>query len=145
MPLPPLNGTFDENAVVDFACMWLESQGFQIMRRATTKQRGIDIVAKRGDEGWLIEAKGGTSARTGSPRHGKGFNQNQIIDRVMKGFYTVAALAETPERNGARIGFAMPRSPTAERYIGMVHTAMATLGITMLWVEPDGSVAEVLA
>ena len=131
----------DENAVVGFVCQWLKGQGYTIKQQLTTSQKGVDIIAARDfGEAWFIEAKGGSSARSGSPRHLQGFTANQLVDRVMKGFYTAAALAEAPECKGAKIGLAMPRSVTAERYVDKVKIAMSTLGISMIWVEVNGTV-----
>jgi Holliday junction resolvase-like predicted endonuclease len=133
----------DENAVITAVCNYLEMHGFTIVRQLNTTQRGIDIVARRGEESWHIEAKGETSTKRGSPRFEKGFNANQVIDRVMKGFYTAAAMAESPDRKNARIGLAMPRSPIAGSYVAKVRKAMARLGIAMIWVERDLTVVVV--
>jgi len=57
-----------ENDVVDAVCDRLESAGWTVTQRLTTTQKGDDIVAQLGTVRLAVEAKGATSARTGSPR-----------------------------------------------------------------------------
>jgi hypothetical protein len=138
---PSLDIAFTEDEVVAIVCEWLEANRCTIVGRCSTSQHGIDIVAEsHTGPGWRIEAKGGRSGREGSNRFGKNFTPSQTIDRVMKGFFTAAAMAEARDRNGARIGLAIPRSAIAETYTHKVRASMNTLGITLLWIEPDGTV-----
>ena len=61
----------DENDVVAAVCSHLEHEGYTIVQRLRTTQRGVDIIAEHPSRaGKLhIEAKGGTSARQGRPRY----------------------------------------------------------------------------
>ncbi|WP_149537241.1 hypothetical protein [Siccirubricoccus phaeus] len=138
----PRSIAFDEAETTERVRAWLLREGFQAdeIRALKPTGRGVDLVANGPAGRWHIEVKGGTSSRRGSIRDGKGFTSNQIIDRVMKGFFTAAAMAEAEGRGAARVGLAIPRSALAEFYVGKVRSAMAALGIAMLWVEEDGSV-----
>ena len=113
-------------------CEWLKANGCTIFSRCSTTEHGIDIVAESDTgPGWQIEAKGGRSGREGSSRFGKNFTPSQTIDRVMKGFFTAAAMAEAHDRKGARVGLAIPRSAIAETYTRKVRASMNTLGLTL--------------
>lgn len=139
---PSMNLAFTEDEVVAIVSEWLETKGYRIVSRCSATEHGIDIVAESlTGAGWRIEAKGGRSGREGSNRFGKNFTTSQTIDRVMKGFFTAAALAEAHDRKGAHIGFAIPRSAIAETYMHKVRASMNTLGIALLWIEPDGTVS----
>lgn len=101
----------DENAVVESTCEILISSGCQIVRKCSTTQRGIDIVALRESSGeeFFIEAKGGTSSRAGSFRYGKPYTQSQVFDRVAKGVFTCIELrAKHSNRSKQHIILAVP-------------------------------------
>ena len=82
----------NENEIVEAMCRDLTKSGYQILQKCSTTMKGIDIIAKHPSQPGrlLIEAKGGTSARSGSPRFDKGFNSSQVHDRVAKGLYAAA-------------------------------------------------------
>ena len=84
----------NENEVVAAVCGYLKNNGYATIKFRETTERGIDIIAEHSSrpERLLIEAKGGTSARPGSRRHGRDYDPNQVFDRVAKGFYTAATL-----------------------------------------------------
>jgi len=99
----------NENDVVKAVCSHLERGGYVIRQRCTTKQHGIDIIAqKETGKRLLIEAKGATSSRDGSARFGKNFTDNQVWDRVAKGFYTAVCLHSAHSKSGDRVGLALP-------------------------------------
>lgn len=77
----------NENDVVAAVCDYLKSQGYEIVQQCATTEQGIDIIARHPERSGrlLIEAKGGTSSREGSPRYDKGFSPSQVFDRVAKG------------------------------------------------------------
>jgi len=84
----------DENDVVNTVCEHLEAQGFVILQRLSTIEKGIDIIAKDSSSGCklFVEAKGGTSSRKGSARFGKPHTQAQVFNRVAKGVFTCLQL-----------------------------------------------------
>lgn len=51
----------DENVVVGATCKRLEAQGFIILQRLSTIERGVDIIAEDLSTGCklIVEAKGG--------------------------------------------------------------------------------------
>ncbi|RWA97447.1 hypothetical protein [Mesorhizobium sp.] len=139
-----IKAAFTEDEVVNIVCDWLSENSFMIVSRCSTKEKGIDIVASdQAGVVWYIEAKGGRSGREGSRRYGLDFTAVQTIDRVMKGFFTAAAMAEAKGGSGVQIGFAIPRSPVAEAYLLKVRKALNSLGITTIWIEPSGTVTAV--
>ncbi len=56
-----------ENDVVVATSRFLKEAGFQIEQALSTKERGVDLIATRGNERILVEAKGATSSKSGSP------------------------------------------------------------------------------
>ena len=71
-----------EDQVVDAVCHELEAQGWVITRRATTTERGADIVARRHGRDLIVEAKGGTSASASSNRFGRSFSATRTMMQV---------------------------------------------------------------
>ena len=60
-----------EDDVVKAVCDYLRSRGYQIERCFATNEKGSpDIIATKGAERILAEAKGETSNRPGSGRYG---------------------------------------------------------------------------
>jgi hypothetical protein len=129
----------DENAVVAAICTHLTNTGYAILQRLSTTGQGIDIIAKHPDKPGrlLVEAKGGTSARVGSPRYGKPYDDNQVFDRVGKGFYTAGCLYSQHRANGDEVGLAFPDLPLFRKYIGPVKPALVNLGITVFLADPN--------
>ena len=131
----------NENHVVDAVCRYLETQGFVIASKCTTTDHGIDIIAKNASgRRLLVEAKGGTSAREGSPRYDKGFNRSQVFDRVSKGFYTAACLLQGSPDSGDQVALAFPDTEWFRDYLGRVKTALDTLHVSVFLVREDLSV-----
>jgi Holliday junction resolvase-like predicted endonuclease len=135
----------DENDVVNAAAAHLERQGFQIREKRLTTEHGIDLIADHPATGTkiLVEAKGGTSSRRGSNRYGKPYTQSQVLDRVSKGFYTVAALhASRRDPDRERVALAIPETKDFIRYGNDVKPITKPLGIQILMVKDDGTVYE---
>lgn len=130
----------DENAIVTFVAAWLKGEGFHVKQALTTKQKGIDIVAERGAEIWLIEAKGATSSRTNSPRYGRSFSSQQAHNRVAKAFYTGAKLASENNKPGVRVLIAIPDHPKFIKFLMPIRPTFETLNIGLLLVDTAGSV-----
>lgn len=134
------NIVLDENAIVTFVVTWLAGEGFDVKQALTTKQKGIDIVAQRGAETWLIEAKGATSSRTNSPRFGRSFSSQQAHNRVAKAFYTGAKLASEYKKPGVRVLLAVPDHPKFIKFLTPIQPTFETLNIGLLLVDPAGRV-----
>lgn len=133
----------NENDIVEAVCIYLEAQGHSILQRCTTKQQGIDIIAEHPmQKGKLrIEAKGGTSARDGSPRSGREYDQSQVFDRVAKGFYTGSALYCEHRNDSGRTGLAFPDTARFRRYLEPISPLLKQLDITVYMVSPDRQVS----
>jgi hypothetical protein len=133
----------NENDVVDAVCSYLEKEGYIINQRLRTTERGTDIIAKHPSRtGRLhIEAKGGTSAREGSPRYEREYDQSQVFDRVAKGLYTAVELHCAHEQHGDRIGLAFPDTERFRKYPLPITPVLGELAISVYIVSPDRQVA----
>lgn len=134
-------GIVNENEIIDAVCVHLAARGCQVVNRCSTIERGIDIVGQREGVDYFIEAKGGTSSRQGSARHGKPYNQSQVFDLVAKGFYTIACLRGA-KGDEAAVGLAFPDTPLFRKYVARVSRAAAALNVSFYWVRPDKTVTE---
>ncbi len=130
-----------ENQVIEAVCDHLELHGYAITQRLTTKQRGHDIIAAKQSTTPIelhIEAKGETSDRQGSARHGKAFNSAQVSDHVASAFYCAAAmLQEGAAKQGMRVGIALPDTLLHRTNVSKVAGALASLQIAVFWVQPS--------
>lgn len=71
-----------EDDVVHAVMAHLESEGWTIDSFALSHQHGDDIVASRGDQRLVIEAKGDGSSKSTTARFGKTFTRNQVKTHV---------------------------------------------------------------
>ena len=125
--------------MVDAIAEYLKMEGYEIEKKRTTKQQGIDLEAKHRKRGRaLVEAKGGTSSRKGSARYGKPYKKSQVFDRVAKGFFTTAKLKE--ENPNSLVLLAVPKTDKFEEYLGQIKDSISVLGVKVLLVNEDGSV-----
>ena len=128
-----------ENQVIEAVCSHLESHGYAITQRLTTKQHGHDIIAVRRGVSPIelhIEAKGETSDRKGSARHGKAFNSAQVSDHVAAAFYCAAAMLQDGGKT-LRVGVALPDTKLHRTHIVRVAAALGKLEIAVFWVGPS--------
>jgi len=133
----------DENQIVDAVCAYLEAKGYEIVQSLHTHQKGIDIVARNPTTGagYLIEAKGGTSSRRGTERHGEEFKSSQVMVRVSKASYTTMCLLNSPERGqGDRVAMAFPDTPPFRRLVEKIRQPLNALHIDTFWISEDGQV-----
>ena len=127
----------NENDVVASVERFLRKAGFTIVRRSSTTQTGPDLEAVHSTTAHrvYVEAKGATSARRGSRRHGRPFDRSQVKDHVANAFYTAARV---PHQHLSSI--AVPRTPLHEDFVEAVRDALVRLKIAILWVGEDGLV-----
>jgi hypothetical protein len=104
---------------------YFAAQGFHVEVR-WGRDRGIDLVATRPDERWVVEAKG------------------EVASAQQQGNYFLGAIGELVQRMddaGARYALALPDNP---RYRGLVRRlpvlARQRLSLTVLLVARDGTV-----
>jgi len=129
-----------ENDVVDAVATFLTQQKWSVTQALRTTEQGVDLIAKRGTERLLLEAKGGTSTSVTSARWGKPFTTSQQRDHVAK---AVAVACELRSREpDARVVIAFPDSRTHRARIEAVRYALEQLGISAFLVGPDLTVEQ---
>jgi hypothetical protein len=121
-----------EDRVVEAVCQMLVSHGYVILQRATAIQHGHDIVARKGPDDLIIEAKGAGSSKAGTARFGEEFSSNQVFDHVAKAVLKAMRVV-SGERHRAAI--ALPDN-TRHRYeIDQVAASLRRAGVAVFWVD----------
>jgi hypothetical protein len=136
------NGTLTENDVVDAVAEHLKSAGWTITQVLRTTEQGVDLIATRGAERLLLEAKGRTSLSVTSARYGKGFDTSQQRDHVAKAVAVACALRSCEP--GSRVGIAFPDTPTHRNRIEAVKFALGLLSVWAYIVRQDRTVEQVV-
>jgi hypothetical protein len=131
-----------ENDVVDAVAKHLKAEGWTVTKTCTTEQRGIDLIAERGNEGLVLEAKGGTSSKEGTGRYGKGFSTNQQRDHVANAVLTALKLHSSETK--PQVAIAFPDTPSHRRHITAAADALKTLSIWAYVVHPDQRVERIV-
>ena len=126
-----------EDQVVDAVCTQLEADGWHIQSRAHAHQHGDDIVAVRGDERLVVEAKGAGSSKEGTRRYGSSFDRGQVKTHV--GVAVLRALGVASERT-ARSAVAFPEDRNHRDVAGRIVPALAAAGVGVFWVDDDCNV-----
>ena len=125
-----------EDKVIAAVCSDLEARGYEILTRATTKQRGIDIAAASGTQSLFVEAKGETSNRRSSNRFGKPFTKRQCCTHVGVAFFAAAALMNGQKRGRKRrVAIALPANKHHQEYVDKIARSLRALGIGIIWVD----------
>ncbi|MGM1028266.1 MAG: hypothetical protein ACQEWM_00165 [Actinomycetota bacterium] len=117
----------------------LQAEGWTIVTHALSHQRGDDIVATRGSERLIVEAKGEGSSKSTTARYGKAFNRNQVRTHVSVA--VVRAMGVVSARVD-RAGVALPDSEPHRTEVDRLANALRTLGIQVFWVASDRSVRQ---
>ena len=133
----------DENEIIEALATFLRARGYFVRQRLLTTERGVDLIAQRAEDGpklW-VEAKGGTSSRSGSNRFGKPFTEGQVLDRVSKGFYAVAKLRSEHPRPD-EVALVTPDTHWFRKHISAVSSIAAELSITLWVVQRDHGIIE---
>ena len=125
-----------ESDVIAAVCEHLRAEGYEIRQQLAESQDGDDIIAVRADEPLIIEAKGETSSKPGTARHGKPFNRSQVLSHVSRAFYRAAKT----RRAGVRVGMAFPRTSLHLEMVLAIRQSLSDLAITVYWVDQDKSV-----
>lgn len=127
-----------ENDVLQAVAAHLRDRGWVVERTATTAERGLDLVA-RGPADWVlrVEAKGATSSKTHSARHGKPFNSAQIRNHVARAFFTAAASLQGDYVQSA---MALPATARHQALVEHIRVALGELDIGVFWVGGDDAV-----
>lgn len=124
-----------ENDIVDEVVSFLKSKGWTISGSCNTVQRGVDIVAIKGEQTLMIEAKGQTSSKEISAKFGKEFSYGQKVDHIAK---ALLKSAETMEKNpNANIAMAFPKDAGHYKIVSGIRDFLSQNHIAVYWVEPD--------
>lgn len=126
-----------EDHVVDAVCSYLQADGWTIASFAHANQRGDDIVAVRGAERLVVEAKGAGASRAGAPRFGQPFTRNQVKSHV--GVAVLRALTEASVRPPWS-AIALPDNAHHRQIAGAAAVALARAGVGIFWVDDDHEV-----
>jgi hypothetical protein len=126
---------FTENDIVEAVCRHLITSGWRVAARATTRERGPDIVAE-GRDGirLIVEAKGATSARLGSARFGRPFDSAQARVHIAEAFFTAAAASVVGSGETQRGALALPDDPLHRRLLAPANAACKRLDLGVFWV-----------
>lgn len=129
-----------EEDVIAAVCDLLVAAGWTIEQRLTTTQQGIDIVARCPDHTTtlMVEAKGATSSKPGSHRHGCPFSRAQISSHVARAFY---AAASSSNAHGASSlsAMALPRTGPHVEFTRRIESSLRLLCIGVFWVDAGGA------
>jgi hypothetical protein len=131
-----------ENDVVEAVARYLEHHGYVITQRASTMQRGIDLVASSVSDpvhSIHIEAKGETSSKPWTARYGTPFDGGQGMSHIARAVLTAMRTVSLPDNASAAM--ALPRNELHEGVMGPIMPALRVCGIGVFWVGEDLSVS----
>lgn len=134
----------DENKMVDIISLYLDEQGFDIIGKCNTKQKGTDIEAQKQNIKLLLEVKGETSSMDSSKK-GTPFKSSQILTRVGKAVVKVMELRDEYKVNNNThdtiVGIALPSNKEYNKRISRIKSSLDELKIIVIWY--DGEIVEV--
>lgn len=128
-----------ENQVVGAVKEHLEKKGWCIESTSSTSERGPDILAKKGETTLVVEAKGGTSSKDETSRHGEPFDSGQKKDHVAKALYEAAKVFSAGQHQA---GIALPSDKRHSGLIEDIRPALKKLGVAVFLVNDDCTVRE---
>jgi hypothetical protein len=134
----------DEASVQAAIVTHLATSGWQILAVADTlsREHGIDIVARKGDQRLLVEAKGypGSSyanrSREGRPIAPAAQARTYFAGALMK------ALMLMQDEPGATVSLGLPSVTTYRNLVDRTRIPLSQLGVRLFWVLSDGTVEE---
>lgn len=129
-----------ENDVVEAVAEHLRERGWQITNLSHTDRRGHDIVARRDGVVLAVEAKGGTSSKPGSDRHGLPFDSGQKRSHVSVALYKAACVFSAGRY---RPGIALPSDDRHRQLIEDILPALGALRVALFLVDEDRTVQEI--
>lgn len=128
-----------EDDVVTVVSLFLEAEGWSIVRRAFAHEPGDDVVASKDGVTLRVEAKGEGSSKAGTARYGQVFNAGQVKDHVAVavlralGWWSAGGTAQRP-------ALAFPDNLHHRRYVGSAAEALHHLDAGIFWVRSDKTV-----
>lgn len=129
--------TLTENDVVDAVCDHLGRSGWAVEQKLRTTERGADIVARGSNQTLLrVEAKGATSSKPETARHGRPFSRAQVASHVARAFFTAAAALENAYASRTVLSaMALPATTQHREYVERISGPLEQLGIGVFWVD----------
>ncbi len=125
-----------EDDVVRATMRHLETEGWTIESFALAHQHGNDIVAIRGHQRLIVEAKGAGSSKEGTRRFGQAFTRNQVGSHVSVAVHRALRVWSGHEA----AGLAFPDNADHRSMVTAIQPALAELGITVFSVTASGRV-----
>jgi hypothetical protein len=127
-----------ENDVVDKMETYFLELGCLIDKKCTTVQKGIDLIIAKPDGGKIyLEAKGETSARDGSKRHGKPFNNSQVHDHVASAIFSTLKNINKYSKHNSEFWIALPDTRLHRTKINVVSLSLKKLDIKVVFVSAE--------
>lgn len=126
-----------EDEVVHAVCSHLRTSGWGIQSFALAHQHGDDIVATRGAERLIVEAKGAGSSKNWSKRFGQPFTRSQVRTHVSVAVHRAMSVWST---GAAQPALAFPDDLHHHAMADPIHRVLMQLDIWVFWVGKDGSV-----
>jgi hypothetical protein len=128
-----------ENEVIEFVCSYLESNGYLIKQKLSTRQTGVDIIATTpSGHNCFVEAKGATSSKPGTSKFGKEFDKSQVKTHV--GVALVAAFKALHNNPKSESIIALPNNSNHKSLIEEMRKPIINSGIGVLLVGEKGDI-----
>jgi Holliday junction resolvase-like predicted endonuclease len=130
-----------ENDIINFVIHYLKNNGYNILKKSKTNEKGIDIVAVHPDKGkCFVEAKGETSSKKGTKKYGKPFNKSQIRDHI--GSALLQTLKIKQEDGNSDVFIAVPFEKNHIEIFESIKECLFQIKINFLFVKCDGSIVK---
>lgn len=109
--------------------------GWTVVSTCNELQRGDDIVAEHPGSGRtvVVEARGETSSKASSRRHGQPFNSAQVSSHVSRAFYRAAQSVGSSRLSA----MALPRTALHIDRVRRIDRALRQLDLEVFWVDPQ--------
>ena len=120
-----------ENDIIDRLSKHLEKEGYEIIKKSTTSQKGIDLIAEKNGKNLLIEAKGQTSSKPTSARYGLPFSRAQVKSHVATAILSTMKNLDTSKF----VAIALPDTDIHRSFVTKVKSSLFKLGIKVFWVS----------
>jgi hypothetical protein len=124
-----------EDDVVNAVATYLRADGWTIESIALATQRGDDIVATRGRERLVVEAKGQGSSKPHTRKYGQPFDRGQARNHVA---VAVLRSLRVVSEGITAAALALPDDEFHQREVARVVPALSRLGVRVYWVDQDG-------
>nr|WP_300002756.1 hypothetical protein [Tissierella sp.] len=128
-----------QNEIIDKVISKLEELGFEIESSCYINERGIDIVAAKGNRKILIEAKGGTSSKKNKDEDIP-FNRNQARTHISAAIFKSLQMKE--EHEDELVAIALPYERHHFEFMESIKTSLKELEIVIFWCDKENVILE---